>query len=145
MGIKLKSEDEVVWNLVGSSSGVHVAATDQDTFIAPFSGSLKAIRAQIGVAGVTGTATVNMKQNQVNMFPNATPFTWASGSVATIYDPTDFAAGTVYKITKGDQLSLDITVVQTTPAKGLSVEFTITRRPNVAVTTGTLDPTDTRP
>jgi len=145
MGIKIKSEDEVTDRLVGSSSGVHVSATDQDTYIVPFSGSIKAIRAEIGVAGVTGTATVNLKKNQANMFANATPFTWASGSTATVYDATDFAAGTVISITKGDKISLDITVVQTTAAKGLAVSFTLTRRPNVAITTGSLDPTDTRP
>lgn len=146
MGIKIKSEDEVTDRLViAPVVAGHQVSTDQDTYIVPFSGSLKAIRAQIGVAGTTGTATVNLKKNQANMFANATPFTWASGSVATVYDATCFAAGTVISVTKGDQLSLDVTVVQTTPAKGGSVSFTITRRPNVAVSTGTLDPTDTRP
>lgn len=145
MGIKIKSEDEVTDRLVGSSTGSHAVANDQDTYVVPFSGSLKAIRAEIGVAGTTGTGTVNLKKNQANMFANATPFTWATGSTATVYDATDFAAGTVISVTKGDKISLDVTTVHTTPAKGLSVSFTLTRRPNVAVTTGTIDPTDTRP
>lgn len=146
MGIKLKSDDEIQDRLViAPVVAGHQVATDQDTYICPFSGSLKAVRAEIGVAGVTGTATINLKQNQANMFANATPFTWATGSTATIYDPTDFAAGTVISVKKGDKISLDVTTVQTTPAKGGSVSFTLTRRPNVAVTTGNLDPTDTRP
>lgn len=145
MGIKIKSDDEVLDRLVGSSTGVHVAATDQDTYVCPMSGSIKSIRAEIGVAGVTGTGTVNLKKNQANMFANATPFTWASGSTATVYDATDFAAGTVISVVKGDKISLDVTTVHTTPAKGLAVEFVITRKPNVAITTGNLDPQDTRP
>ena len=145
MGIKLKSDDEIQDRLVGSSTGAHTVATDQDTYVCPFSGSLKAVRAEIGVAGTTGTGTVNLKQNQANMFANATPFTWATGSTATVYDPTCFAAGTVISVKKGDKISLDVTTIHTTPAKGLSVSFTLTRRPNVAVTTGNLDPQDTRP
>lgn len=146
MGIKIKSEDEIADRLViAPVVAGHQASTDQDTYIVPFSGSLKSIRAEIGVAGTTGTATINLKKNQSNMFANATPFTWASGSTATVYDPTCFAAGTVISVTKGDKISLDVTVVQTTPAKGGAVSFVITRRPNVAVTTGNLDPQDTRP
>lgn len=145
MGIKLKSADEEFDRVVVTGSWPASGTTDVDTIIAPFSGSIKAINAAIGVAGVTGTGVLNLKKNQANLFANATPFSWATGSTATIYDATDFAAGTVISVTKGDRISLDVATTQTTPAKGGVVYILFTRRPNVAISTATMDPTDTRP
>jgi len=142
MGIKLRNKDEDFDRLALPST--HSVGTDFDTITVPFSGSIKAIKADIGVAGVTGTATVNLKKNQANMFANATPFTWATASLVTVYDATDFASGTVLNVTKGDKISLDITVIQTTPAKGGYVYILFSRRPNNQVVTASLDPQDSR-
>lgn len=142
MGIKLKSEDEV-WDRLSIPTGA--AITAGDAIICPASGSIKAIFAVCAVAGVTGTLTINLVKNGSNLFADATPITFASGSTAAAYSGTDFAAGTVLSVKKGDVIQLNSAAGQTTNALGVQVYILFTRRPNVAVTAGSTDPTDSRP
>lgn len=141
MGIKPRNVDAVVDRL--SVAGAHAVGNELDMIHAPFTGFIVAVKADINVAGVTGTATVNLKKNGANMFANATPFTWATSSTTTVYDATDFAAGTKIAVTKGDKITLDITVAQTTVARGLVVSLQFSRIPG-AIATGAVDPLDSR-
>jgi hypothetical protein len=142
MGIKLKSEDEV-WDRLSLPTGA--AITLGDAIVCPISGSIKAIFAVVAQAGVTGTLTLNLLKNGSNLFTDATPITFASGATAATYSATDFAAGTVLSVKKTDVIGVSVTTVQTTAALGVQVYILFTRRPNVAVTSGTMNPEDTRP
>lgn len=79
----------------------------------PFACQLKAIYAKSRTAGATGTQTVDVFRNGTTIFSGATLINQATGVTANTYgalttNPTQFV--------KGDQVSISVTTVNTTPA-----------------------------
>lgn len=90
----------------------------------PFACQLKAIYAKSRVAGTTATQTVDVFRNGTTIFSGATLINQATGVTANTYgalttNPTVFA--------KGDQVSISVATVNTTPATDWVVILTFQR------------------
>lgn len=120
--IKLKNQGEVVENL--QLIGAQAVGTEKAIYVVPFAVQLKAIFAKLGTAGVTGSQIVEIKKNGVTIFSDAVKLTFATAVQAATYGPLTVNPT---KFAKGDVITVDITQIHTTPAKGCSILLTFQR------------------
>lgn len=90
----------------------------------PYACQLKAIYAKSRTAGTTGTQTVDVFKNGTTIFSGATLINQATTATVNTYgalttNPTQFA--------KGDQVSISVATVNTTPAVDWTVILTFQR------------------
>lgn len=101
-----------------ASTGLKIAK------LIPYACQLKAIYAKSRVAGTTATQTVDVLKNGTTIFSGGTLINQATGVTSSTYgaltaNPTQFV--------KGDQVSLNVATVNTTPATDWVVILTFQR------------------
>lgn len=110
MSIKLRNIGEFTFNV--SVLGT-VATGLKSGLLIPFSCQLKAIYAKSRVAGTTGTQTVDVLKNGTTIFSGAVLINEATTATANTYGPLTVNPTT---FVKGDQVTINVATVNTTPA-----------------------------
>lgn len=135
--IKTRNLGEIIIRL--RVPGVQAVTAAADTYgqsggiaILPFAARLKAVFARVGAAGTTGTQTTDVLKNQTapatgtSLLASGALITFASGSQAPTYASNFVTNPPLFN--KGDFVSLNTTVVHTTPAKDLEVVLVFERQ-----------------
>ena len=111
------------FNVQVSIPGTQTAATNKFFLEVPFAGRLKAIKAILGAAGVTGSQVVDVNKNGTTIFSGAGKITFGATTAPTYAaltaDPTEFV--------KGDNVSVDVDSIHTTAAVNLSIWLVFSR------------------
>lgn len=110
----------VVYRALDASVNDSVASKVGGDFVVPFSGFItQEVGATVDTAGVTGTMTVDINLNGTSIMAN-TKVSIATAAKTSRTNTTQPIV-TVLAFTKGDIFTFDVDVIQTTPAKGLTV------------------------
>lgn len=107
--------------VLGPSTVCSVRSSVGGVFEVPTAGGIVEIGAYVDTAGVTGVMTIDVKKNGASIM--ATKITIDSAETSSRTAATAPAIGTS-AFNAGDLITVDITGVQTTAARGLSVRFT---------------------
>ncbi len=99
------------------------------TKLVPFACQLKGIIARVRTAGTTGTMNIDIQKNGTSVFSSgATAIQFASAATTPTYGA--FAAANPAQFVKGDIITINITVVHTTPATDLAIAINLQRQRN---------------
>lgn len=110
----------ILYRIVEATTSVTVASSVGGDFIMPFSGYITSTGATVDVAGTTGTMTIDIKKSGSSVFTNK--ITIDSGSKTSRSASTkSLLTSSKINFNIGDVFTFDVTTIQTTPAKGLSI------------------------
>lgn len=144
MGIHVRNNDEFVVELSIPGTQTTTAgaqSTRQNSAPLPFDGFIKAVYARLGIAGITGSQTIQVLKNGTNICSSTNPLVSFATTVATpTYGNANLSADPT-QVAKGDVLTAVNTAVHTTPAVDLALVLVIERNKHQAA--GPLMQTDT--
>lgn len=106
--------------IVASGTNCAVASTVGGDYVMQYAGYISAIGATVDTAGTTGTMTIDVKKNGTSIFyTKITIDTGSKTSRSYVGAPVLDTSQITFAV--GDIFTFDISTVQTTPAKGLTI------------------------
>lgn len=113
----------IVIRVLGSSTSTSISSTIGGDFVMPLGGYITGAVATVDTAGTTNPTTVDVKKNNTSIF--TTKITIDSGSKTSRSAATPMVLNpSQVNFSVGDIITIDITTISTTAAKGLTVTLT---------------------
>lgn len=116
----------VLYRIVPPTTDTTVANIVGGDFVMPFAGFVTEVGATVDTAGTTGLTTVDINKNGSTILKTKVTIDSSEKTSRTAVTPSTVDA-TVQAFSIGDIFTFDVDVINTTPAKGLTVFIDITQ------------------